>query len=394
MKAVKKFFSEKSSTTALYLFIFSFVMISCQESEISPDSGNISSTNQHTAVSVSEVVKDIDKEFFGQISTLSNSIKSNHIWEGLDLTKERIYFVYVDKDNQPTRGFILNPHIKFDGALEIFKSDSHGMNISVYNGPKGQMLEVLNNANSQFVPNYDFNDKKYHIIKYSDTEVADHSASSVLVSGIFVSRQGTTGENWAQPDVSILDPGPYPYYMEGVALQILSLSTLKSLPTLTNPEEIKDILGMYVAIRSKEMELDPTEDYSVKNIANYMEWKDGATNYVEKMSQILAYSTGQFIIHDPFKMEEAVGSKEDIKNYFTSEIWGETGASVIYCLKSLGVEVEPAIRTGKAPYELANEYLGLNNNDKEVFLNKAKQSYNWELSIKSAERYLGVAFEK
>jgi len=389
MDSVKSFF--KASSTACLLFITCFFLLSCEESEVAPEN-DLGSQGSHTPVIVGDKVTNVDKDLFEQIGTLTEAINSNHIWNGFDLSKQNIYFVYLDSKDMPARGFFLNPHRNFDGAVEIFKSDSHELNIYAYDGLMGQAIDEINKTEGKFVANYDIEGIKYNLVKYNDIDVENHLTSNLLVKESFYAFQRKNGDNWYKLDEKIVDQRKFPLNNEQVALELLSLSVLKAMPSLTNPDEIKEILSMFVAIRSEEINQDPTKEMLVKNISNKLERQEGTTQYVANMSYSIAYDIpNKFIDIDPHQLEtDFANDKNNVKDYLTLDIWHDTGASVTYCLKSLRNDVETELKNGKTPFELADEHLALSDQEKEDYLNKAKQQYGWEQSAKSAEKYINL----
>jgi hypothetical protein len=133
---------------------------------------------------------------------------------------------------------------------------------------------------------------------------------------------------------------------------------------------------MYVAIRSKEMELDPSKDKLVTNMANWQENGEGTAKYVE-------YMLGQNIFNNYPKTFDAdvikdIKDSEQMRMYFTWGIWYGTGASVVYMLKNMGVEVEELVKDGKALFSMSEELLKLTPKQKEEYLNLAREEFDWK----------------
>ena len=147
------------------------------------------------------------------------------------------------------------------------------------------------------------------------------------------------------------------------------------MPTLTNKSEIKEYLKMYVAIRNKEMSIDPTPNAMVKNMANEQEKGEGTAKFIEVMNSykiIPDYSTAFGI--DNFSSFQ---TKKDMRSYFAFGIWYDTGAAVSHMLKNQEAEIEEQIKAGKTLFGIAKPHLNLSTAQEAAALQAAKSEFNW-----------------
>jgi hypothetical protein len=188
---------------------------------------------------------------------------------------------------------------------------------------------------------------------------------------------------------AIQDEDNYPINNQLLPLQLMTLAISKKFPTETNAENITKFLSMYVAIRSKEMELDPTSNKLVKNMANPQEQGEGTAKYVD-------YEIGKQLFTNfdetyDVTSTESITTKSEVRSYFAWGIWYYTGASVVYMLKQKGVDVETEVKNGKTLYDIANETVNLTDAQKETFLDQAKSEFNYNTTIMTeTDRLLGL----
>jgi len=138
-------------------------------------------------------------------------------------------------------------------------------------------------------------------------------------------------------------------------------------------------LSMYIAIRSKEIEVDPSSKKLVKNMANSQEVSEGTAKYVD-------YTLSKDLFENFDKTYEVMSlgditSKKEVRSYFAWGIWYSTGAAVVYMLKQKGVNVEEGVKNGKTLYQLASETMNLTNSQKESFLNLARTEFEYSTTI-------------
>jgi len=368
-------------TTCIYLF-------GCNEETTIPEN-NTPSNGQHKPVYVGEMVKDEDRDLFSQIKVLSEAIITNQIWNGFNLEKQRVYMIYLNEHDEPVRSFILNPHRRFESSYEIFKSDSYGMNIFVCDKIKEEMPQTASIINGYpNVPNCELYGKTYIPIKYNNTDIKNHYSSTLVMESAFMSQLSIYGNSFANITGQTIEGLDYTLNDDFIALQLLSIFVTEPMPQITNPDEIRETLAMYVSIRSKQIELDTSKGHFIINVANKLEGPKGAIRYISTMSNNLAYNLKlPFINLDLYELKDKIkNDPEGIKDYLIRDIWDNTGASAIYCLKFLGVDVETEIKNGKTPFEIADQYLSLSTEEKEMYIIRAKKIFGGDMTSRIIEQ--------
>jgi len=391
LHCIKTIFFNRTRKAWLFFLVLGFMAASCQENDVKPEEPIGDGTTTDAPANLRLDVKNIDKKLFKQLSDLFETINAQKIWNGFDMKNQQLYFVYADKDDHPIRGYIVNPHKQFSGMTKLSNADSYGMDIYSFDRVKGQMTDAINKVNGTYDLNYSFEGSRYHLVKYDDYFVESNQAATLTVHEVFHAFQGMYGADWEWIWGAKQDSDNYPLSKEMVALQVLSLSLMKDMPKITDTEKLKEYLKMYVAIRTEEMKLDPSRDKLVKNMANPQERGEGTANFVEEWAYHLTYDKNKtFVDFDPHNIESRYWHGEQyIHGFFTWDIWYKTGASAVYCLKMLGANIEQDMKDGKTPFDVAEAYLKLSTDEKANYLNRAKQEYDWNKSLQSAEKYMG-----
>ncbi len=377
------------SKTAMSLGIACCLMTSCEHEEVKPKP--LSETQTEIGKKLSRDIPQLDKDMIFQLAKLAETIQAENIWNGYEFHEKRMYFVHVDRNDNPVRGYIVNPHKNFAGAEKLPESLSHGLDIYEFDEVKGEMMQAINNSNGYYDLNYEFRGELYHPIKYSEYDVKSRQTGTIAVHEVFHAFQGYYGQRWRWIQGATQDSDNYPISNELVSLQVLSLAIMEEMPAVTELDKIREHLKMYVAIRSKEMELDFSSSKLVKNMANPQERGEGTANFVEEYAYYHAFDKNyRFIDFEIHNIEDKYWQGERyVHGYFTWSIWYDTGASAVYCLKKLGANMESEMQKAKSPFDVAEALLNMSSQEKEQYLNKAKQEYNWNRCQRTANKYIG-----
>ncbi len=366
-KGLKLSSFNRISKATLPLAITCMMVMSCQKFESEPEYMSEEASVDLKARS-ERGVDNIDREAFSQVSKLSKTLREEKIWNGYNVNNYHIYLIHTDRNDNPINGYIINPHKNFSGMTKLSADDSFGLDVYEYNEVKDHMMNAINQSNGTYDLNYEFEGELYQLMAYSDYLVESRQLGTLLVHEVFHTFQ----RNWAWIWGANQDSDNYPLSKELVALQVLSLSALEGLPSETNVEELRERLKMYLAIRMEEMRLDFSSAKLVRSMANTQERSEGTANFVEEYSYHLTYDKSyNFVSFDPHKIEDRYWHGERyIRDYFTWSIWYNTGASVVYCLKKLGVNIETELSKAQTPFDVAEAFINLTDSEKQSYLPK------------------------
>ena len=319
-------------------------------------------------------VQNIDKTFLAQIKKSAQEFDKNTIWKGYDFSSQPMYFIYRDANKKPLRGYLINPKKEISGAEKLKEEDANGLNVYRFDRDVIKLNKALKSGNDLFEFFYKIEGDAYYSQIYSDKTIADkfNGAIQFATHEVFHVFQFAT---WKGTANVIQNEEKYPINTDLLALQLLTLKISAKMPTLTNKSEIKEYLKMYVAIRNKEMSIDPTPNAMVKNMANEQEKGEGTAKFIEVMNSykiIPDYSTAFGI--DNFSSFQ---TKKDMRSYFAFGIWYDTGAAVSHMLKNQEAEIEEQIKAGKTLFGIAKPHLNLSTAQEAAALQAAKSEFNW-----------------
>lgn len=358
------------------MMVVQLFMVGCQRDDDS--SGNDLSNNN-------------DRLLFHQINQANS--KSNDFWAGYEFSSYPKYFIYKESDAAlPKKAFVVNPPSSFNEVTGATKIDYiGGLDIYRYDRFMNSANDSINQGNGLFSFDFAINNFHYFIQRYKDEEIdfriKDINTIAVAFHEVFHNFQW---DNWTLPNGFIQDFDNYPINNDLLPLQILTSEVAKQFPLETDIDQIDKYLSIYVAIRSKEMELDPTPNSLVKNMANFQESFEGSAKYVE-------FELGQSIFLENYPSSysdlntQAILEGDEMRFYFASGIWYDTGSAVCYMLKQKGINIEELIKNGKTLYDIASESLNLTDSQKDDFLLMAKNEFLWDtLIIPEATRLLSL----
>ncbi|MEL6535205.1 MAG: hypothetical protein AAFQ98_07340 [Bacteroidota bacterium] len=334
----------------------------------------------------SNEVEETDRTLFSQIDyAFSNTAK---VWRGYEFSSFPQYYLARETENAtPQRGFLVNPVNEVPGATRIPEENAQGLNVYRFDAEMKAANRKLKRGNGFYDYDYPINDGAYYVQVYNQGEVERRGTSSIelAVHEVFHAFQNT----WAYPENSMQDEKNYPITRDLLPLQLMEVEIAKKMPGEADLAAIDKYLSMYVAIRSRSIELDPTADQLVKNMANNQELGEGTAKYVEYMVAKDLFAT----FDTSFEEVEvrAIDSKDGVRGYFAWGIWYGTGAAVTYMLKQKGVDVESKAKEGINLYQMAVEALSLTAAQRADYLAQAKAEFGWDTILKTeADRLLAL----
>lgn len=350
-------------------------------SSCSKDDGPITDPTTPTAK-----VEPIDKTFFAQIKYANEN--STKVWVGYDFSSFPMYYIYREKDgSSPLRGFLVNAPDGIADAVKVAGADANGIKVFRYDAKMEDANEVLKKGNLVFEFDYDIDSNNHYLQAYNEDGV-NRSGTSALELGfheVFHKYQN----DWGPIPGQIQDEDNYPINEQLLTLQLMLVEIARKMPGETDSANIDKYLSMYVAIRSKEMELDPTRDKLVKNMANAQESIEGTARYVD-----FTIAKGVFSNFDTSYEEQpsgSISSKSEMRDYFAWGMWYGTGAAATYMLKQKGVNVENEVEKGRTLFDIANATLALTDAQKNEFLERAKLEFDHNTTMtEEANRLLAL----
>jgi len=331
----------------------------------------------------------IDKIFFSHIKKAGDELAKGVIWKGYNFGSTAMYLIYRNEAGTPVRGYLINPSEEVSGAIKINDTDNQGLKVYKYDQAITQANNKLKAGNDAYDFDYKIGNGNYYIQQYTDHSVNDYEAISLATHEVFHSFQ--VSSTWTSNNNELQDENNYPLTKELLSYQLLLLKIAQKMPAETDKTKIRSYLEMFVALRSEEMRLDPSTTKLVKFMANNQEEGEGSARYVEYAINYKIFP--DFASNAPSFSDENIAelqSAKDVRNTFAFGIWYGTGASVIYMLDRLGVDIETQIQSAKNNFEVAESFLNLTATQKAATLNKAKAEFNWTAIQTEAARLVAL----
>ena len=341
-----------------------------------------------TAASSSDLATPLDELLFSQIKGLGDIYAKDEIWKGYAYNSYRQYFVHFTEKG-PDRAFVINPPTPPQGAIRLDAKEGKGLVIYRYDLRMKEAYDLVfgPEGNGTFEFTFDIAGNNYYLQAYSDDLAEDSGDTSRAVSFSTHELFHRYQDNWEEVPGSKQDFDNFPLTVGLLELQILCQEIMKELPSYpTEISALKQILRQYVAIRSMEMELDPTPDQLIRNHELYQEQMEGSPKYIETMGNLQFFTQSTQPVHFSYSIFEfSIETKAEVRGMMGQSVYYGTGPGVIYILDRLGVNIE-AMEQGKTPYDLAKAYLNMNKWEQDQALQEAKAIKNWpEIQAKARE---------
>ncbi len=366
-------------TNIKFQFIVIFALLvgftACKKEEIQP----VEPTNPTTTTPVdtnnttgTAQSANIDQVLFKQLKQAGDLYDKNEIWEGYDFSKRNQYFVFKDANDKAIRGYLINPHKEIAGATKVVSDNSEGLNVYRYDALAEKAKAELATGNGAYTFDFKIEGTDYYTQSYTEKEVKDIENGSLVLATHEVFHMFQF-DKWKA--FGAQDEENYPLTKELLALQILETKIAEKFPMEQNKTEIKKYLEMYVAIRSKEIDIDPSKDKLVKNMANAQETFEGTARYVEFMAakEVLTDFNPKFYQENTNYLQ----SKRDVRETFAFGIWYGTGAALAYMVDESSETIESECIKGVSLYDQAAKIVNLSAAQKANKLAAAKAEFGW-----------------
>lgn len=340
----------------------------------SPYFSNETITEAPNKTSHNKLTTEVDRELFRQIKGLGDIFAENTIWRGYDYRSYGQYLVHITPEG-PDRAFLINPQQLPAGAIKLGENENQGL-ASVYRydlnmqeaydylfGPQG---------NEVFTFDFQIQGSGYYLQAYTDDLSAGMQDPSMTVSYSTHELFHRFQDEWEWVPEAQQDFDNFPLTSELLELQILCQEVLQNLPDAElDKNQLRNLLLQYVAIRSRELAIDPTSKKLIRNHELYQEQMEGSARFIETMSNRQFFSSDQYEARFGFSLLEFwAGSKEDVRSLVGQSVYYGTGGSAIYLLYRLGYPIEQ-MQLGKTPFDLAMDYLRPTSSEMEAALQQA-----------------------
>ena len=338
--------------------------------------------NPQPQVPSSLITDQIDLKHFEQLTTSANLLNENNIWEGYPFSSYQHYLIRLE-GNKPTKGFIINPSSSIAGSQKVELASTSDMEVYRFDGIIKEAFEHLFAGNGLFDFDYEINGDKYYLQTYSEQDVEDGEALAVNVHENFHFYQF----GWAEKSSSFQDFDNFPVQRELLELQLLTVEILRGVEKVNDKAQLRDLLKQYVALRTEEIRLDPTQNGLITNHSNYQELVEGTAKYIEVKtlvnSSLFPNATFEFV-NTATLDRNGITSKNSVRELMGQLVFYDTGSAVTYILAELGIDIK-RLENNQYPYDLATELLGMSSLESAQALEAAKMHSLWaEIQTKAA----------
>lgn len=235
----------------------------------------------------------VDLELFKQLKGHVDYYAKGEFYTDFVLGEYPMYLIQTDggtfsNTGDPIKGFIFNPKEVLPEMKRLGNNESYGLNIYRYDDIVKKATQDLIAGNGLFKFGYTINNKKgYYLQTYGEAMVLGSNNSSAITT---ISHEafhdmhqdhGLQNPNWVRSEEWTQDRYNFPFTKELVELQILVSEIFIDFPNVTDKEILRDKLKQYVAIRSKELELDTSEKQLIRNMSLVQERIEGGAYLAE-----------------------------------------------------------------------------------------------------------------
>jgi len=386
-----------------HLCIISFMFLcNCSSDEGSeeinlpdPPTGSETPTDDVPDTSLTD---ETDQELFKQIKGHADFYKKGTCFEDFVFGEYPLYLVQVEgsvfngTNLKALKGYVLNPSTVTSEMKKLGSNESYGLNVYRFDPPMQDALNELKGGNGVFSFNYEINgDNIYYLQIYNKENTAGFNKTnsiSTITHEAFHDMHQTRGPqnpDWSFSRGWIQDTENFPFTRELVELQILVSEIFIDYPNITDQELISKKLKQYLAIRSKEMEIDPSSRELIKNMALQQERIEGGAYYAEMCGKRDYFKEDYKFFGFVYGIPLEAKSRDELKGMLNFGNFYSVGASVLYSLTMLDKERVKQYDS-KTPFQMASELFPLTAQEKAAALEEAKASVNWQaIQDKAAE---------
>ncbi|KAA1247531.1 hypothetical protein [Aquimarina sp. RZ0] len=375
------------------LLLLALLFISCSTDDDTPNNNNI---DMNEIVIPSDQISSIDKQLLSQIKKAGILFDADEIWTGFNLTETPMYLVHKNKEGKVDRGIIINPQSAISNALEIDEENNNGLEVYRYDDEILRAFQLITSdtGNGLYDFNFKIDNQNYYLQIYSDDEVIAGEELAIYPGGFFDPDTITIGaidfilhenfhtyqDSWNPKRTSIKNIEQH--QKSSISKEILELRTLthqifKDFPNgAISRTVLEEKLKQYVAIRSKESELDS----SIKYAYDLSETDEGSARYIERMAVRALFpkrSNESFIPGSVLDNDYGITNQEILTLVFDSVLLYEIGASVCLAISTIDREALDDINTDKTLFEVAKNLFNMSETELAQQLQNAKNSVDW-----------------
>lgn len=362
-----------------------------------PDVPDVPSPNGNT-----NYTNEVDRKFLKQLKGYMDFYQSGASIEDYALWAYPIYLVSIEGgsffntvDGKPVHGFIINPTNVVSNMKKLGANEYNGLNIYRYDDPLEKAANYLKTAiNDTFSFRYKIEgqDGTFYMQAYNKSQVIgldEDAAINTLAHeahhAIHQERGHKLNKEWRYIQGSIQDYNSFPFTKELAELQILVSEIFREFPNVTDKNILREKLKQYVAIRSKEMEIDPSDRKLIKNMCLTEERKEGGAyfveigahrNYFKENTLYYGYTYG-------IPMEPTKSSTSSLRDTLGHWTFYPAGASVLHAISIIDKQKLQEYDT-KTPFQIASDLLNMTEQEKKDALAAAKASVDWAAIQKRA----------
>jgi len=334
---------------------------------------------------------EIDRAFFKQVKGFADIYDKKEIIDDFIFGEHPMYYIQTVggdffKTGNAIKGFVINPQSQIEGAQKLGANESFGLNIYRLDSFMKEAESKLKSPNGNgFFSSFSFNGKgKYYLQKYSKNSVTGINKTSDITTAVHEAfhilhqSNGAQNPNWEFSFNWTQDTKNFPFTKEIVELQMLTSEIFKEFPNITDKNIIRKKMKQYIAIASKELEIDPSQQKLIKNMALEQERIEGGAYYIESMAKHEFFNLKESFWGNLYGIPIKAKSKNKLKKILSFGFFYESGASVMYGINFLD-KSKTAKYNSKTPFEIISEMIPMTAAEKADALNEAKVSVNWKL---------------
>jgi hypothetical protein len=323
-------------------------------------------------------------------------------WQGYDIRSTPLYITFKANGSLPARGYLLNVPdgiILPEGTIALDGYETFGLNLFRNDQLLQSTAELVHVGGGFSFPAYVYSNTTFitfeHVntpgsLTYLNFKIQDNNWIPLFsIHELFHIYQ--MNENWNRQGQKF-DVAGYPFNRNLLTFYLYLWELTVDAYSLQDIKAQDDFLKYYVVLKTAMKDLDITDEQLVTSMGDYQELLEGTARYIEHFVAAETYfpTISQDPTHGWSAMLNTNPSKNTIRNAFSHRMGYHVGAIVTKILFERDLEVIERYRNGETPYQLALDYLKLNEIELQSILSELVSRSDWQEHAQQADALMSI----
>jgi hypothetical protein len=310
-------------------------------------------------------------------------------WQGYDIKSTPLYITFKANGSLPARGYLLNVPDGItlpEGTSALDGYEKFGLNLYRNDQLLQSTAELVDVGGGLKFPAYIYSNTTFIAFEHTDTPGAiaylnfktqnNNWIPLFSIHELFHVYQ--IKQNWNKQGQKF-DVAGYPFNRNLLTFYLYLWELATEAYSLKDIKAQDDFLKHYVVIKTAMKDLDITEEQLVTSMGDYQELLEGTARYIEHFVAAETYfpTINEDPTHGWSATLNANPSKNTIRNAFSHRMGYHVGAIVTKILLARDPSVIDRYRNGETPYQVAQDYLRLNESQLQSIMSELVLRTEW-----------------